>query len=358
MHVKELPQVALSGDKSVCYNATATVTATGAGTYAWKKDGTSITPTNNAQFKEKLTNTTDLTVVGTKDGCQSNPVLYNVSVKPKVTPNWGSQPSVCEGGDITITVNGVTSIDWGNNITTGATRTLANIQKTNVDTAEYNITAWYDGCSHDTTIKITVNNAPAITFDATNAGSPVQGKTNHTQICLNDNVKLIANANNSDITWNTGAAGNTLNEKPSTPGSVVYKATAIDATTGCKASETFTVDVKDRPIIKINNELNGKEAVCEGATFNLVASGLPQNSTYTWKKSVNGGTTYTQTTVNNPITAVQNTIFRAIGTNTDQCVDSTDYTLTVNSNPVFNFSYTAKCSAGVVLPLPTPAISS
>ena len=341
VQVNDIPNVTLSGDKSICYNSTAKITASGADTYTWKIGDNDETQGNGEQYQKNLTETTTFSVIGTRNGCNSDPTPYTVTVKDQLNPSWGNL-AVCEGGNLSVTISNVTSILWKNgNITTGSSRTLTNITGSTTEEgvvyAKYPITVYYNGCSKDTTIKIQVNSNPDITFNA--IGGRETGNLNERQICINDNISLEASANNSTIKWNTGVT----NIKPISTST--YTVTATNTTTGCLATGSFKVIVNPRPVIKINDVTEGKESKCKDAPINLIASGLSSGN-YHWKNSSDGNT-YTEFSVTGntyTTTAGNKVYYKVTGTDANECSNTATYEITVNEKPHVEFEFEEKCA--------------
>ena len=349
--VNEIPNVILDGSKSICYNDEATITATGAETYIWTIDNVNVTQQNDKQYVGRLKETTTFNVVGTSaNGCNSSPTPYKVEVKDRLNIDWGT-PTVCDGEDKTIIVSNATSIEWKsgnqNNLTTGSTRTIENIHATNDGYAEYPITAYYNGCSIDTIIKIKVNSKPVITFDAREAGTQTNNP-NESKICIGDEIKLHASASGSTIKWNTGdVEPNGVIKSPITTST--YTATATNETTDCQSTASYKIIVNPKPVIKINNELTGKESKCKDAPISLEATGLNTTTGYVWYSKSDGQdyTTFTPTTANTySTTANRNVNFKVTGTDGNGCSAEATYDITVNEKPNIDLQFSTVC-AGV-----------
>lgn len=344
--VNEIPNVILDGSKSICYNDEATVTATGAESYVWTIGNNTVTQQDDHQYVGRLKETTTFSVVGASaNGCNSLPTPYKVEVKDRLNIDWGT-PTVCEGEDKTITVSNATSIKWKtDNETTGSTRTLENIHATNDVYAEYPITAYYNGCSIDTIIRIQVNSKPVITFDASNAGTAT-GNLNESKICINDKIELHASASESTIKWNTGSVEPTgVKESPITTST--YTATATNGTTGCQSTASYKIIVNPRPVIKINNELAGESRKCEDDPISLVATGLNATTGYTWSKSDNKEdyTPLTPTTSNTySTTATRNVYYKVTGTDENGCSANATYDIIVNKKPNIAPQFSEVCA--------------
>lgn len=349
VNVNGLPEVALSGDNNICYNTTATVNASGASTYEWKIGTTDVTQADNSQYVGKLTSSTTFAVSGTdENNCKGLPSLWTVDVKEEVVVDWGS-PEVCEGEDFPITIKGATSVHWkDNNATTGSSRTLKNIHATTADGyAEYDITAYYNGCPKDTTVKVKVNAAPVITFDASAAGRPT-GNADESQICLGETSTIGASTDvPTTLSWNIGGTDNSITETPKTTGTNTYTVKAI-AVGGahCSANKSFKVIINKKPIVKINDETVGKSALCENDELTLKATGA---STYKWYSSTDGSAyqdltpTTSDTYEKNSVSST--TYYKVTGEDdATQCSASATYAVTVNVKPNIEFSHNPVCA--------------
>jgi hypothetical protein len=148
--VNSIPQVTVTGPYAMCINQTITLNAYGANSYSWSNGSTMpsivVSPTSNISY----------TVVGTSTlGCQSNPVVKNITVNtlPLVGINPPSQ-TICRGESILLTANGANTYSWSPG---GALTTTINVTPT--ATTVYSVvgTNTATGCYTSQSCTITVS---------------------------------------------------------------------------------------------------------------------------------------------------------------------------------------------------------
>jgi hypothetical protein len=150
VNVNAIPQVTVTGPTAMCINQTITLNAYGATSYSWSNGSTNqnivVSPTSNVSY----------TVVGTSTlGCQSNPVVKNITVNtlPLVGVNPPSQ-TLCKGQSILLTANGANTYSWSPG---GALTVTVNVTPT--VTTVYNVvgTNTTTGCQASQNCTITVS---------------------------------------------------------------------------------------------------------------------------------------------------------------------------------------------------------
>ncbi len=235
-------------DQDICEGQSATLTATGGGTYAWSNGAT------GASITVSPTSTQTYTVTVTNNGCTDTDqveVMVNNSIA-----NAGSDQTICAGGTATLTATGGGTYAWSN----GATGATISVSPTSDQT--YTVTVTNNGCVDTDQVEVMVNNAIA------NAG---QDQT----ICVGETATLTATGGGS-YTWSNGATGATISVSPSSD--QTYTVTVTDG--NCTDTDEVRVLVGSA-----NVELGPEQNICRGESITLTAQGT--TGTYAWS---NGGT--------------------------------------------------------------------
>ncbi len=141
-------------------------------------------------------------------------------------------------------------------------------------------------------------NAPVITASASK-----------NEICAGEQVTLTATAGSTTPSWDNGVTNGT----PFTPvATTTYTATATSG--GCSNTAQVTVTVHPLPIIVATASA---DTVCKGEQVTVDATGA---ATYTWNNGVSG---------NHPFTANTTTTYTVTGTDTNNCTNTDQITITV-----------------------------
>ena len=155
-----------------------------------------------------------------------------------------------------------------------------------------------------------------------------------------------ANTSSTDIStikWNISSS-ETYEARITPTSSPTTCSVTITNKAGCSATHSFDIEIKSNPIIYINDETNGEEAVCKGEIFNLTASGN-DNSNYTWYRSemkdgneIEGanGEVYSPT-----INSTEKYVVK--GENTFGCLGSAVFTVKAKEYPTFTANDTTSC---------------
>ncbi|MFM7758480.1 MAG: T9SS type A sorting domain-containing protein [Crocinitomicaceae bacterium] len=193
------PQVNAGSDLSVCEGETATLTATGAETYAWDNgviNGVAFTPSA----------TTSYTVTGTDaNGCQNtDQVTVNVNALPTV--NAGADQTVCAGETVTLSGSGANVYSWNNSVSNG-------VAFTPIATTSYTVTGTdANGCVNSDTIQVNVNTQSSSTVTINSCDSYTLNGQTFTSSGIYS--QIIPNAAGCDSTITLDL---TLNYSPNTP---------------------------------------------------------------------------------------------------------------------------------------------
>ncbi len=289
------PTAAITGTSTICAGQSATLTATGGGTYSWNNSSTSNTITVNP------TSTTFYWVTVAIGSCTDSAGI-NVIVNPLPTATASSTSTLCAGGAINLTSSGGTSYSWsGPGGYTNSTQNPSIPGAATSASGTYTVTVTSSGCTATATTITTVNPAPTITV------------LGNTTICDLNSTSLTATGAAS-YTWSTTEITSMIVVAPTA--TTTYTVTGTSSA-GCTATQTVTVTVTAPPVVTITGTTN----ICSGQSATLTASG---GAPYTWST---GATTPTISVT--PATTTTYTV--SVGT--IGCGASTTGTVTVNPSP-------------------------
>ena len=369
--VNPLPSPTITGGTTVCSNDSITLTAAGGVSYTWNTGATSASITVTP-----ISNPTSYTVVVTDaNGCvDSTSTAINLLTPPTIQINGGNTVSVCNGSSVTLTATGGNSYVWNTSATsssisvsptipttysvigTGAngcidsanvtvqvtTQPTANISalKDTIcfgETLVLNATGggtylWNDNSTFDSlVVSPTLNTTYSVIVDlggCTDTASfpvivnplPIPVINGNNVICDGQTLTLTASGGGA-YSWSTGAVSTSISVSP-TANPTTYSVIVTDAN-GCVDSTSTSITVNPLPIITIT----GNDTICNGATASLTVSGA---SSYVWSS----GQTVAVVTVN----PTNTTTYTVVGTSTDGCVDSTQFTVSVTPLPTATIS--------------------
>lgn len=275
--VNPLPAVSAGPDRFICLGETTTLNATGASTYAWTPTaglssgtGSNVTafPTSNQAYI--------VTGTGTNGCTNKDTVLVTVYSLPQVSA--GSDKSICEGGNTTMTATGAQTYQWSPAIGLSSTISPTVTASPGATTTYVVVGTDGNGCTRRDTVKVIVNPLPTI----------IAGPG--TSICPGSSVALSASGADSAYTWSPGAGlssstGSNVIASPSS--TTTYTVTGTNVT-GCTNSFSFTVTIRALPNVSAGND----KFICQGDTVNINASG---GTSFNWSPqtglSASSGTT-------------------------------------------------------------------
>jgi len=219
-----------------------------------------------------------------------------------------TNPTTCSGtnGAIDISVSGGTSgytFLWSNAST--------NQNATNLAAGTYSCTIT-DANSCTTTIGNTILTDPAPPTVTANSTAPA--------VCAGNSVTLTGGGAAS-YTW-TGGVTDGVSFAP--VNTLTYTVTGMDAN-GCTNTATTTVTVNPLPTITVTPS---STAICTGNSVTITASGA---LTYFWTPTSTTGSSVTDS-------PTSNTLYNAIGTDGNGCVNNASVLITVNPLPTVGFS--------------------
>ncbi len=341
--INALPNVGAGTDQEVCENTAVTLTGSGAVNYTWDNG-----VVNNTAFTPAVGVVT-YTVTGTDaNGCQ-NTDQVDVTVNGLPNVDAGTDQTVCDGDQVTLSGAGATSYVWDNSVTNGVAFTPG------LGTTVYTVIGTdANNCQNTDQVSVTVNPNPTplidgateyctgtfstlsttqayttyvwstgdntSTTDVTDADNPITVTVTNGFGCIGTSPQFTVSENNV-ITYNqtiTICQGETAlihGNNESIAG--VYSQTFLLGT-GCDSIANITLVVN--PLPPVNAGLD--QSVCDGVQTTLSASGAVN---YVWDNGVTNGVPFTQ--------AVGVVTYTVTGTDANGCMNTDQVDITVNALP-------------------------
>ncbi len=313
VNVNPTPTVSVfSSTPSVCYGSSANLIASASGSvnYIWSDNSlgsvVSVTPNTTSVFT--------VTAVSTQSCAGTNTILLNVLPPVLASP---SSPSVCSGGNVTLTANNVQTYTWSPNIVSSSVVVSPTITTTYTVNATNSV-----GCLSSQTISLTVHQNPTVT---------IQSLTN--TICFGESTTLTAIGANT-YNWNTGVTGAILPVTGTTNASYTVAGTSLEGCTGTGNIAVFNLTVHPLPLLNITAP---STLICENSSTSLTVSGA---SSYLW------GSGLTSSVI--VVTPSVNTIYNVTGTNSLNCSNSSSFQINVKANPTVAIVTTPSICPGSV----------
>ncbi len=301
---------------SICPGGNVSITASGATTYNWSPS-TGLSATTGSTVIANPATTTTYTVVGTTGACTDTEMITVTVGSGAANVTFSVQnPTICQGGNISITASGATNYTWspatGLSATTGST-VVANP----TTTTTYTVVGTTGSCSDTKTITVTVA-SPSVTFSVQNPS-----------ICPGGSVSITANGATT-YAWSpaTGLSATTGSTVVANPASTTTY-TVVGTTGSCSDTKTITVTVgagSANVTFSVQNP-----TICPGGNVSITASGA---TTYNWSPSTGLNVTTGSTVIASPATT---TTYTVIGTS-GSCSDTKTITVTVGSGQSVSFT--------------------
>ncbi len=308
---------------SICPGGNVSITASGATTYSWSPS-TGLNATTGSTVIANPTTTTTYTVVGTTGACTDTETITVTVGSGAAAVTFNVQnPTICQGGNISITASGATNYTWspatGLSTTTGST-VVANP----TTTTTYTVVGTTGSCSDTKTITVTVA-SPLVTFSVQNPS-----------ICPGGSIDITASGATtyawSPSTGLSATTGSTVTANPT----VTTTYTVVGTTGSCSDTKTITVTVgagSANVTFSVQNP-----TICQGGNISITASGA---TTYSWSPSTGLNTTTGSTVIASPAST---TTYTVVGTS-GSCSDTETITVTVGSSQSVSFTGLAQAYA-------------
>jgi len=218
--VTPLPSVTVK-DTTICIGGTATLNATGGGTYLWSTSSTA------SSISVSPSSTTTYTVTVTKNGCPKDTTV-TVSVAAALTVNITQPQKICKGESTTLKATGGGTYRWSDGETTDS------IKVSPTTNTNYNVTVT-NGCKGTANTSVTVYN-PAVNVCCDTV--IISGNSTH----LNASGAGITHYNWSpDVKISCDSCPDIIADPTVT---TTYTVTGIDSL-GCPAERFVTVTVEE-----------------------------------------------------------------------------------------------------------------
>ena len=290
--VNPLPVVAAvtATDTVVCEGTQVTFVATGdANTtaYIWYNNGVEIPGENQAaltvNFNEQGVYNYAVKAIS-NEGCVSavafDAPVVTVNAAPESVTISGNT-MICDGGSTTLYANVVpnlpASYTWfKDNIQIGINTNTDNIVVT--EAGSYKVVAAFNGCTTESdAVVVTVEQAPQLQLTA-----------EETVFCAGGSTVITAEAtgwNNADVNynWSNGFHGSAYTFNAEYAGDYTFYVTASQATSGCVAVDSITINVNElpaTPVVTVDNAV-----VCDGGQVTLTITNPNMNAVYTWYRN-------------------------------------------------------------------------
>ncbi|MFT7114356.1 MAG: hypothetical protein ACI8P7_001141, partial [Candidatus Azotimanducaceae bacterium] len=232
---------------------------------------------------------------------------------------------ICEGENVTITVNNNSSIytyKWINGVDV-AKQYDNPLTLTPSATATYTVeTTKFNGCKLTEDVTVIVHANPTVSIN-----------TNQTEFCLGDEIQLTANGLNHGTYYWTSNNGSPISNRysqsiTSSPSQTTTYLVTVTAPDGyCSESQSITI-TKEDPIVSITQSAT---EICLGESV-TITSDVSGTYTYLWTPSNGVG----NTAISNPvITPTVTTSYNLKVTSGFGCVKNIPVNITVNPKPIF-----------------------
>jgi gliding motility-associated-like protein len=293
--VYSLPNVHISGTHPICFNDSITLTAGGALSYIWYPD----TLTGSIQLYHPDT-TSEYIVIGTDFHNCKNSDTTTVVVYPLPNVQILGAHAICYGDYIDLTAIHAEHYSWNNSDTTSTIHVnppqTFNFIVVGTDT---------NGCINSDTSQVVVNPLPPVRIFGVHP------------ICHYDSIAIAAFGATSYTWFPWGYHNANINISPDSTTQIILM--GVD-NNGCINSDTATLVVYPLP----NVYVTGVNPICFGNSVTISAHGA---ATYNWTPI---NLTGDSITISPPVT----TSYQVLGTDTNQCKNTANFSITVFELPV------------------------
>ncbi len=291
---------------TICYGDSVILDVTGtpsANVYTWN-NGLGV---GQSHIVTPMVNTTYI-VTASNGGCfayDTVDVVVDSVINPAILP---TNPSICAGDSVSLTVSGGNTYLWSNGMTQGTITVSPSV------TTTYSVTATSSsGCTGTVSVDVTVEPAVNLNLTATQL-----------QLCMGDSSLLVASSTDpsSSFQWSGGLGTNdSVVVYPSITTTYVVTGTSSG---GCVEIDSITILVDSNVVVQLSPTA---AEICRGESVSLTASG---GDSYLWSN----GTTQASISV----TPNSTTTYSVTATSNFGCSGSASMTVTVHPGPMAAYS--------------------
>ncbi len=339
LYIKENPDVRIIGVDSLCQGEMTAITASGAVSYRWNTQSTSLSIVAQPDHLYWVDGVA-------ANGCSARDSVF-VRALPLPVVTIEGPSSVCSGETATFYATAGYEYLWSNGSTNASIEVQPEITTTYQVTAfnqhacsatayatvqvySASDTSIFVSCcsnelpyvyqdhsfsqsgSYDFTVQTIYGCDRTVHLTLTVLESPYANISGETEICPGTSTKLYANVN-APYVWSTGD-----DHSPITVYNTGRYMLTVTAANGCKAYDS--VEVTHLPIPQLT--ISGADTICRGSELLLIASGA---QTYSWSTGVVGPSI--------SVTPSQSTSYMVTGTSDRGCTATAMHTVRVNAVP-------------------------
>lgn len=300
----------INGPTNICAGGSATLAASGGGTYQWSTSQTSsaitVTPTGTSTYSV-------LVSAGTCTASAS----HTVNVGANITANISGPATICGGSSATLSASGGSNYAWN----TGASTANISVAPAPSTTATYSVIVSSGSCADTATISVSA--LPSLFAYISGSTVVCQGSSSTLSASMN-------NPNNNSYIWSTGSTATTITISPT----VTTTYSVVGFSGSCSDTVPYTVSV----IPQASATVSSSTTICAGQSAVLSASG---GTSYSWSN----GSPNSSITVS-PLLNSTYTVIAGIGA----CSDTDSVAVTVLPSPTVAITSTNNtiCSGDVV----------
>lgn len=304
-------------NSSICPGGSVTLvgTTTANHTYSWSPTvGLSAPTSATTNAAPTVTTSYVLTKTRTSTGCTiTRTAVVTVNPTPTITATAAS-PSICTGGNTTLTAAGGSTYTWMPGSLSGTTVTV-----TPVATTTYTVTGTSAlGCTSTQTVTVTVGPPPTVTASSSGA------------ICTGGSATLTGSGASTYL-WMPGSLSGT--SVVVTPASTTTYTVTGSNGAGCSNTATVLVTVNSLPSVSASAS---SATICTGDAVTLTGSGA---SSYAWMPGSLSGSSVNDS-------PVASTTYTVTGTDGNGCSNTSTVSVTVNALPTITASASGAICAG------------